>query len=683
MGLISVNYNYKERKVSVACSDCKCRIEISETKSKQIVYQCSHDIEGINTVWAKITRVWHCDYTIKVYINDSLEHIEKTSLKDKTVLIRLDSVALGDNLAWFPYVLDFQKKIGCKVYVSTFQNKLFTNFEHPYVKLIGPEDNVDHDVYYKIGIFTDPNLDPYSFRTKPLQKSITDILGLSYREKHLDLRHLASIRPIKEKYVVICNVSTMDCKEWRNPAGWQSVVDYLKSAGYKVVCIPESNIKLTGLQNCKIDKDLIKGALTYIKHAEMLVGLSSGLSWLARSLNIPVVMISGFTEPFNEFKTGCERIINRNVCHGCYHDSSLKYDRYRGWCPRNKSFECSRGISSDMVIEGISKIINVDKVQITNKKKIMCVLPHCSTGGLPQYFLEKLKILRNKFETYVVEWSFHGEAHNVQRKQIRELCTEFIEIAHYKDEFQSIVDNILPDIVHFEEFPSMFPEHEILWRFHELHRQPIIHTSHSYLHQPVWKADVFYFPSAYHKIVYPELNSEIIEFPIMDNYCEKEGDELSVLNVGIISEHKNQRYLVDIARKMPDVKFYMAGSFADNFINYWKPLIASAPKNCIFLGQQNEKQISVLYKKCSIMFHTSTIELCPIVFPEALSYGLPILVNWLAPYECLPYKQSLNKASMKHEEDIERIRTLLKSPRVRVESTYNIFEQKVLQIYAS
>ena len=685
MGLCSVKYTHIDKTVRVTVSNCKVKIQIAETSTNNEVYSCENIIKGKQSVWAKLTRQWHCDYTIKIFIDNSLSHIEHTTIKNKTVLVRLDSVALGDTIGWFPYVLEFQKRYGCNVLVSTFHNYLLEKYETPNLTLINPNDTPkDIEVEYKIGVFQDSNLDPINFRHKPLQKCAADILNVPYIEHHLDLKHLAGIRPIAPRYVVINTTSTMDCKEWQNPTGWQEVINYLKTYfEYKIVCIPPPTIPLKGLEEIDIPKDLITGALTYIKHAEYVIGLSSGLSWLARTVDTPVVMLAGFTEPFNEFKTNIKRIINKDVCYGCYHDTSVVYDRYRNWCPRNKSFECSKQISSNDIVEGMKDLYRQNREKIGPKKKLLCILPHCSTGGLPQYFLEKLKVLRKELDVDVIEWSFSGEAHNVQRKEIRELCRNFFELnGGYRKDLQSIVDQIVPDFIHFEESPSMYQESHLLQGLHNLHRQKIFHTSHSYQHQEVWNADKYIFPSAYHKIVYPELNCQILEYPIIPKEYSGSKREKTVLNVGIISAHKNQRYLVELARLMPDVTFMFAGGLADNFRSYWEPLLAAAPKNCIFLGQQNQKQLDELYKTCNLMFHTSTIELCPIVFNEAISYSLPILVNYLSMFDHLSYKEYLNKATMNHQQDVELVRKMLESKEVKIpRSTYIKYKTDLLDMY--
>ena len=57
----------------------------------------------------------------------------------------------------------------------------------------------------------------------------------------------------------------------------------------------------------------------WLRHAEFFVGLSSGLSWLAWAAGTPVVMISGFTHPTNEFATPY-RVINYHACNSCWND---------------------------------------------------------------------------------------------------------------------------------------------------------------------------------------------------------------------------------------------------------------------------------------------------------------------------------------------------------------------------
>ena len=685
--LQSVDYDHNDKKIYVTAKNCNIKVKVYDIAINELVYECTHDIKDKTTIWIQLNRKWHSDYIIKVFVNNELEHIEKTTIKGKVVRVTLDSKALGDTLAWFPYVLEFQKYYGCFVKVSTFHNYLFNKYENPSIDLVPPDDSSYFDVQYKIGTYENDTLDPHSFRIKPLQKCAADILDIPYREKHYDLRHLIGKRPMKEKYVVIATSSTMKCKEWQNEKGWQEVVDYLKRIGYKVIQIPRYRIgggigpviKLNGVEDIDVDVDIIKGAINWIGHCDYFIGLGSALSWLARTLDKQIIMISGFSDPFVEFKTNMFRVHNKNVCHGCYNDYKIPFGRFWEWCPRNKSFECTKAISSQDVINAIETPMPVPK------RKLMCVLPHCSTGGLPQYFLEKLKILKEYFDVYVIEWSFHGIEYSTQRNQIRDLCTEFIELGHrFRKDFNTIVEDILPEIIHFEELPSELPNFQYIENVCNLNRHEIILTSHTGRKCVLWKADKYVFPSAYQLFMYDLKESEtnmVVEYPIMKINRSFTYDQNNVLCIGIISPHKNQKYVVELSKLMPHVNFHFIGGYAQNFTNYWKPLLQNVPVNCKFYGERGPEFIDEMFKICGTLIHPSTTELLPLVFNEARAYGSNILVNPLPCYEYYSGKNILNKLTMNLKEDVEILNRIILLPRMIEINTEREFKEQILNIY--
>ena len=144
-------------------------------------------------------------------------------------------------------------------------------------------------------------------------------------------------------------------KYWNYPNGWQEIVDYLNYEGFQVYDLSLSNeLNLNNVyhrHNMTLDK-----VAAYIKQSDFFIGLGSGLSWMAWALQVPTIMISGFSQPWCEFKTDNYRVINKDVCHGCFNDSKLHFDRGREWCPRNKDFECTKNITPEMVIEKIELI---------------------------------------------------------------------------------------------------------------------------------------------------------------------------------------------------------------------------------------------------------------------------------------------------------------------------------------
>src|SRR5215204_3669570 len=135
-----------------------------------------------------------------------------------------------------------------------------------------------------------------------------------------------------------------------------------------VVCIDQQPVHGTGIVWNHIphgvedetgDRPLMERA-RWLRHADFFIGLSSGLSWLAWSVGTPVVMISGFTHPTNEFTTPY-RIINYHACNSCWNDPRHRFDHHDYlWCPRHantpRQFECTRLITAEQVKQVIRTI---------------------------------------------------------------------------------------------------------------------------------------------------------------------------------------------------------------------------------------------------------------------------------------------------------------------------------------
>ena len=106
----------------------------------------------------------------------------------------------------------------------------------------------------------------------------------------------------------------------------------------------------------------LQDRIDILKDADFFIGLASGLSWLAWACNIPVILISGFSDPVTEFQTPY-RVINRLVCNSCWNDPRYQFDHNDfSWCPRHKGtlrqWECMKQIYSVSVIQKIEEVIN-------------------------------------------------------------------------------------------------------------------------------------------------------------------------------------------------------------------------------------------------------------------------------------------------------------------------------------
>ena len=308
-------------------------------------------------MWSASSIKYYVPWTIKV----NGEIIEKFTLKDKRVLVSLESKSLGDTVAWAPYSVDLSIQRGCKVILSTFHNDWFRKLpEYSNIEFIEPGESTVCDVSYKVGWFYDENKEPEISNAIPLQQTISNIVGLEFKEIKSKIDFTPKERPINDKYITICNESTAHLKLWNNKDGWKELTKYLKSLGYGVVNVSMNGEHIEG--TIKISDTSIPNTLNYIHHSEFFIGLSSGLSWLSWAIDKHVVMISNFTEEGHEFVSDCTRITNTSVCSGCWNNPELKFDKGDWfWCPlmrgTEREFECHKSITSNMVINKIKHLI--------------------------------------------------------------------------------------------------------------------------------------------------------------------------------------------------------------------------------------------------------------------------------------------------------------------------------------
>jgi len=96
--------------------------------------------------------------------------------------------------------------------------------------------------------------------------------------------------------------------------------------------------------------------------------------------------------------------------------------------------------------------------------KMLIITPHLSTGGLPQFLLKKIRVLLKKWNVYLIEWdNITGGRLVVQRNEISDLLgNKLITLNEDKDEFLSIISEIKPKVIHFEEFPETFIDKSLL-----------------------------------------------------------------------------------------------------------------------------------------------------------------------------------------------------------------------------
>lgn len=357
---ISMNVNFLDG----ACVELKggeCAIQFINNDTNDIVYSTTL----LPNHWSKALLKYYVNWLIRITPTDSNKTPTEfnLNLSGKNVEIRFESAALGDTIAWIPYVEEFRKKHNCIIYCSTFHNHLFTD-TYTNINFIQPSDTVPNPtVKYNLGWFYDENgkLDVKWHKNEivnqPLQKTASDILGLEYKEIHPSIKKYTYNGDLPKRYFTFSLQSTAQSKYWNYPNGWFELLELLKQNGIVGVCIDKSPSFGNGEymnympSNC-INKTglLLEETIGIIDKSEFHIGISSGLSWLSWAVGKPTVLISGFTTPDLEFTEGCIRIHNNTVCNGCFSNPSHTFDRGDwSWCPVHKGterqFECTKVIT--------------------------------------------------------------------------------------------------------------------------------------------------------------------------------------------------------------------------------------------------------------------------------------------------------------------------------------------------
>ena len=326
------------------------------------------------------------DYFIsqkKYYVNYGVQITEYPSGKKilqhrfdatgRDVLIKFPVQTLGDTLAWFNSAVKFKNKHNCNIFVriADYIRPLLEN-AYPDVHFVADDELKKLMPYavYTVAVFhEDAEFDqtPTDYRTVPLHHYADAILGTECDDEPPLIKY-EDKREIEEPYVCIASQASGGVKLWHHPVGWDGVISFLKNNGYRVIDIDREYIVGKDVQWNRIPREAedftgnkpLADRAAMIAHADFFIGLGSGLSWLSWCLGKPTVLISGFSQSWEEFPTPY-RVINHNVCHGCFNDVRYRFDHKDFmWCPLHKGtarhWECSRGITAKSVIDAIKRI---------------------------------------------------------------------------------------------------------------------------------------------------------------------------------------------------------------------------------------------------------------------------------------------------------------------------------------
>jgi autotransporter strand-loop-strand O-heptosyltransferase len=316
------------------------------------------------------------------------------------------------------------------------------------------------------------------------------------------------------------------------------------------------------------------------------------------------------------------------------------------------------------------------------RKKIVYLAPHLSTGGMPQFVLKRVQAMlrSDKFEVYVVEYTQYSTQYIVQRTQLQAILGDRFKTLGYLDsmsqgdrnkKLKSVLKEINPDIVHIDEAPESFdsfnkmPAEIQQWLYSQEWR--VIETNHNISFNPNEKRfepDQYQFCTPYHLETFKDnvASKVIIQYPIENMVKAKElaksdamdalgldSSKTHILNVGLWTPGKNQKEGIEIARiaksQAPNLQFHFVGNQAENFQDYWKPLMDNVPSNVTVWGERSD--VSQFMLASDAFMFNSNWECSPLALREAHSYGLKTFSRQLDQYKdmfpfIVPFSEDLS-----------------------------------------
>jgi glycosyltransferase involved in cell wall biosynthesis len=319
----------------------------------------------------------------------------------------------------------------------------------------------------------------------------------------------------------------------------------------------------------------------------------------------------------------------------------------------------------------------------STRKKILYLAPHLSTGGMPQFVLKRVQaMLRlDEYDIHVLEYTQYSTNYIVQREQLQAILGDRFTSLGYLDsikesersaKLKNYLNNLNPDIIHIDEAPESFDSFNKMsestqkWLYNQ--KWKIVETNHNIWFDPKNKRfdpDHYQFCTPYHLKTFKNRDTDksVIQYPVENMVRSKElaksdamdslgfdPSKTHVLNVGLWTTGKNQSEGIEIARiaasKANNLHFHFVGNQAENFSEYWQPLMENLPPNVTVWGERSD--VSQFMIASDAFMFNSNWECSPLALREAHSYGLKTFSRQLDQYEdmfpfIIPFSEDLEK----------------------------------------
>ena len=331
--------------------------------------------------------------------------------------------------------------------------------------------------------------------------------------------------------------------------------------------------------------------------------------------------------------------------------------------------------------------------------KIVYITPHLSTGGMPEYLRKKVELLHKDNQVWVLEMS-HEPRHTIIRDKIESLIGEnLVKLDQNYNKLLGWVEKISPDVLHFEEPPDYFIPEKVLdiiyapsrtWKIFET-----LHDSSIDWREKRFIPDKMLVVSLWQSKNFLPLGVpvEIIEYEVSTGNRNRERglqllgldpEKKHVLQVGIFSRRKNQKWTFELAKHLPEVQFHFVGGTSENYRDYWQELLDNKPENCVVWGERSDVQ---LFYSCvdAVVFPSEgsygDTETNPLAIKEAIAWKIPLFLRNIGVYmNMYPQNEGLKFITNNLETDKKILQTMIGIDPQFTIIKQDFFKQKLFDI---
>lgn len=282
--------------------------------------------------------------------------------------------------------------------------------------------------------------------------------------------------------------------------------------------------------------------------------------------------------------------------------------------------------------------------------RIMYITPHLSTGGMPEYLRRKVELLKEDNDIWVVEKNFEPAYRSIRDKIQSLIGDRLINIGANQHRLIEKIEEVRPDVIHFEELSDYHFSEEVLERIYKKERAykifDTLHDSSIDASEKRFIPDKMIVVSAWQMKNFMRLGMpiEIIEHEIVAGTRDRDAglaklgldpNRKHVLQVGLFSRRKNQSETFRLAKAMPDVMFHFVGNQTENYRDYWDILIKEKPENCSIWGERPDTDTFYSCMDCVIFPSRGEYgdrETSPLVIREAIAWQTPLFLRDLPVY---------------------------------------------------